>query len=248
MRPTCWAAIVGGLQRRGDHDQPPPLTVQRGAVAARVVVLPAPAAPSMTSSRWSPAIAATTCRCPASNPSQPKPAAGQALARVGARECLRGRSRPRCDRCLRRGAMNRAVRSASTSRTCWDVNALMCSGRARRPSNGTHRSRARGGEVFGQLPTAPAASADDPAGGDRAVRPRPRTSAAFQPERARPQPGQHVPSGAIAVQGPHRAPAAQPLPGSGRGPGSCSRARPAPGPRPGQARRRPWGRPCLAGR
>jgi len=43
-------------------------------VAARVVVLPAPAAPSMTSSRKLPAIATTTCLCPPSNPSQPKPA------------------------------------------------------------------------------------------------------------------------------------------------------------------------------
>jgi len=59
----------------------------------------------------------------------------------------------------------RALRSASTSRTCWDVNALMCSGRPARPSKWHTPGQGAGGEVFSQLQPR-RRPADHPGAGD----------------------------------------------------------------------------------
>jgi len=96
----------------------------------------------------------------------------------------------------------RALRSASTSRTCWDVNALMCSGRPARPSKWHTPGQGAGGEVFSQLQPR-RRPADHPGAGDELFD-FPADIGRVPARAPRPQPGQDVPGGAITVQGPDR--------------------------------------------
>ena len=156
-----------------------------------MVVFPAPAAPSTTSS-WSwPASAATTSRCPASNPaparSSPISAPRWAVAGTFPVTPPGTSSRMfsgRVPASVVERPMNRATRSASTARTSGQDRARMCSGRPRRPTSGTQPARARAvrssarSERAGAPVTIPLAAIH--------CSTCPRTSAAFHPERVAP--------------------------------------------------------------
>ncbi len=122
--PTCcwaaWAALRVGVTTTSRRSA----ASSTSRAAASVVVLPVPAAPSITSRPASPARAATTRRCAGSRWSMPRSRTASVTG------------------CAARAAMV-STRSASTARTRSDVRLRTCSGTSPRSSNGTHRVRAR---------------------------------------------------------------------------------------------------------
>ena len=129
---------LGGLQGRGHHHQPMPRRASRSCVDRRAVVLPAPAAPSTTTSWPSPARAPTTAAWVGSTRTRPRPAAGPAW------------------RAARRGARGEREVALDRRGPAGEVSDRTCSGTSGRGQQRTHACGGPGGDVLGEL---------DPGGG-----------------------------------------------------------------------------------
>ena len=161
------AAQLRGLERRSDHDEPPPIRCKSASGGGRVVVFPLPAAPSISRSvSPRPAIAATTASCASSRPSSHGP--GRAPGRV-----------------RRERAVMHSTRSASTSITRCEVSCRMWSGTSSRSSSGTHRARARSKRSATSSPRTPGSATTPAEATSRSTSPR--TSALFHADRRAPR-------------------------------------------------------------